>query len=582
MTYSSRRKGETEKSSASWRLHSEDGPVREGNPERRRDDLRRRQHHGEKKCQREASEIALLLFRRGFQNDPEKGAEEEPGSRRRRLRQETARPNTTAIERTFPAGRACRFERPEKPRQECHAGVVVRVKNLRHRDARQDIRHRRYPGRGGREAERPCEQDYPEAGEDPVKHREKTHGHGKRQGGQKRTNRVEGTAVRVGQEGPAARDICQPYREPAPPIGIVDRLFDRQVVAPDVSAAEVSVAEQGIGPHEHDEEREEAQDSPEPPRDAPRRGSRAVAAASTTTGGGESTRSGIMRARIGHCHRISKRGLPHGPSLSPVSPLRRAWLSSFCGRSGMTRSSRCGPCAQALPLCGRRSPSTRARRSFISSRSRSSCLVGAASQLQSPCGFCRLSLPPSCSRHRERSRPAQARGRFLVLLATSPLVTAYAAEARAYAVLALGSLALFLLACRGEQTRERLALTALAAVVLLYLHYLALFVVIAVATSAFLLSRRRASLAVSRRIPSLRTLASDARRAACRSGRLDARECAFEPPRFRFGPGRRRTPAQPPRRTTPAVSLRPGGGGGVARAVCRAAGRSSRKREPHF
>ena len=88
-----------------------------------------------------------------------------------------------------------------------------------------------------------------------------------------------------------------------------------------------------------------------------------------------------------------------------------------------------------------------------------------------------------------------SRGRLLVLLAASPLVTVYAAEARAYAPLALGGLALFLLACRGQETRGRLALAAAAAAILLYIHYLAVFVVIAVAASAFVLSRRRAGLA---------------------------------------------------------------------------------------
>lgn len=88
-----------------------------------------------------------------------------------------------------------------------------------------------------------------------------------------------------------------------------------------------------------------------------------------------------------------------------------------------------------------------------------------------------------------------ARGRFVVLLAASPLLLAYSGEARAYALLSLGSFVLFLLAFRSAPTRSRLALTALAASALLAIHYLALFVVVAVALCAFALSRRTTALA---------------------------------------------------------------------------------------
>ena len=81
------------------------------------------------------------------------------------------------------------------------------------------------------------------------------------------------------------------------------------------------------------------------------------------------------------------------------------------------------------------------------------------------------------------------RSLFLVLLATSPLLFLYAAEARAYAVLALADLALFLLVARGRPTPMRLAAAALLAAGALYLHYLAMFFVAALAI--VLAARRR-------------------------------------------------------------------------------------------
>ncbi len=76
--------------------------------------------------------------------------------------------------------------------------------------------------------------------------------------------------------------------------------------------------------------------------------------------------------------------------------------------------------------------------------------------------------------------------RFLLLLACFPLLLVYSAEARAYALVSLASLLLFLLAVRGEQDARRLlSLTAVTALAL-YLHYLALFAVAALLAIAAL------------------------------------------------------------------------------------------------
>lgn len=88
-----------------------------------------------------------------------------------------------------------------------------------------------------------------------------------------------------------------------------------------------------------------------------------------------------------------------------------------------------------------------------------------------------------------RSLPRKGgRAWFLMLAASSPLLLVYAAEARAYALLALLDLLLFLLLFRGEPTPGRLAGGAAAVALALWTHYLALFFVLA---AAFRLATRR-------------------------------------------------------------------------------------------
>jgi hypothetical protein len=68
-----------------------------------------------------------------------------------------------------------------------------------------------------------------------------------------------------------------------------------------------------------------------------------------------------------------------------------------------------------------------------------------------------------------------ARRRFVFLAAASPLLLIYSAEARAYGLLAIECLALFLLAMRGEESPRRLVAAALVCAAALYTHYLAIF-----------------------------------------------------------------------------------------------------------
>jgi hypothetical protein len=89
-----------------------------------------------------------------------------------------------------------------------------------------------------------------------------------------------------------------------------------------------------------------------------------------------------------------------------------------------------------------------------------------------------------------------SRRRFLLLSGASPLLLLYAAEARAYALLALLGLALFLLALVfSERPRLSAALFVLTAAIL-YTHYLGIFVVGAVLIVAAAERRRQSALAL--------------------------------------------------------------------------------------
>lgn len=89
-----------------------------------------------------------------------------------------------------------------------------------------------------------------------------------------------------------------------------------------------------------------------------------------------------------------------------------------------------------------------------------------------------------------------ARRRFLALAGFSPLLMLYAAEARPYALLGLEGLALFLLVLRAPPTRGRLAGAAALSAAALYTHYLAVFLVAALAVVALARGRRRPAAAL--------------------------------------------------------------------------------------
>ena len=91
---------------------------------------------------------------------------------------------------------------------------------------------------------------------------------------------------------------------------------------------------------------------------------------------------------------------------------------------------------------------------------------------------------------------AGSRLRYLALVAFSPLLILYAAEARPYALLGLEGLALFLLVLRAPPTRGRLAAVAALSAAALYTHYLALFLVAALAGVALARRRGRAAAAL--------------------------------------------------------------------------------------
>lgn len=91
------------------------------------------------------------------------------------------------------------------------------------------------------------------------------------------------------------------------------------------------------------------------------------------------------------------------------------------------------------------------------------------------------------------SRPAKLR--FVLLASLSPLLVLYSAEARAYALLSVLVLALFLLAVEARETPARLAAVAVLSAILLYVHYLAIFAVAAAVAVAAAEKRLRSALA---------------------------------------------------------------------------------------
>lgn len=85
---------------------------------------------------------------------------------------------------------------------------------------------------------------------------------------------------------------------------------------------------------------------------------------------------------------------------------------------------------------------------------------------------------------------------FLLLTAMSPLLLLYSAEARAYAPLALLNFWLFLLAIREPRSMRGVLAIAAVAALALWMHYLALFFVAALAIACFFGGRRRSSFAL--------------------------------------------------------------------------------------
>jgi hypothetical protein len=92
-----------------------------------------------------------------------------------------------------------------------------------------------------------------------------------------------------------------------------------------------------------------------------------------------------------------------------------------------------------------------------------------------------------------RGLPAASRRRLQLLSASSPLLLLYAAEARAYALLALFTLGLFLLTTRARTARLAFFATASLTALTLYTHYLGLFAVGALLALAVAEGRRRAA-----------------------------------------------------------------------------------------
>jgi uncharacterized membrane protein len=93
-------------------------------------------------------------------------------------------------------------------------------------------------------------------------------------------------------------------------------------------------------------------------------------------------------------------------------------------------------------------------------------------------------------------RRGAPRRRFLLLSASFSFLLLYAAEARAYALLALLGLSLFLVSTRESSRAGGIALIALTTALLLWTHYLALFLVASLLLVAVLQRRRESILGI--------------------------------------------------------------------------------------
>jgi hypothetical protein len=96
-----------------------------------------------------------------------------------------------------------------------------------------------------------------------------------------------------------------------------------------------------------------------------------------------------------------------------------------------------------------------------------------------------------------RSLPRGApRRRFLLLAASSPFLLLYAAEARAYALVALLGLVLFLFTVQDAPGLRRIVLIALTTALLLWTHYLAIFLVASLLVVTVIQRRRRSAFGI--------------------------------------------------------------------------------------
>jgi hypothetical protein len=92
--------------------------------------------------------------------------------------------------------------------------------------------------------------------------------------------------------------------------------------------------------------------------------------------------------------------------------------------------------------------------------------------------------------------PGPPRRRFLLLAASSPFLLLYAAEARAYSLLALLGFALFLLCTNDAPGLRRTAVIALTTALFLWTHYLAIFLVASLFVVALVQRRRLSALGI--------------------------------------------------------------------------------------
>jgi hypothetical protein len=172
--------------------------------------------------------------------------------------------------------------------------MVVVVEDLGDDDPREDIGDGAYPRAAFRDADHSQQGDHPEAGERPVHQRKDAKGERKGDEGEERTDRVERSCVRIGEQRTSPGYPGVPDRETAVRVGVVNHRLDRQAVTEQIAAAEIPPEKERVGVNREDEQEKKTTQS---------EGRRASA---RRTRPGSQACAGPVMASADQCRRLSQ------------------------------------------------------------------------------------------------------------------------------------------------------------------------------------------------------------------------------------------------------------------------------------